>query len=220
LAGDANHQQHASADAGEGEGSGSFGTETKVITSIRHESLKKIKHAADFLLLLLPLLYLAFLVADRYGVWDHLSGLDLVEHVAARFESSYGPDAARRVKVGDREWDPLIALIYKYSHANLPKDRAPKIVARWKSVASAVMTEEGGAVLAQWTAPTTPFAVVFNPKPQMQKDDLMAVGTLADLRDWIQRAKDDRRFWVQDVFLAVFGTLLGFVVFGIERRFQ
>jgi hypothetical protein len=183
-----------------------------------HSSLKRTKRKLEFLLLVLPLSYLVFVVTDRYGIWDRLCGLDLVEAVAARFEESYAPDAARRVVVGDREWTPLISLVYRYSNANLPKDRAPKMVARWRAFSSGVMTGEGGAVIAEWTAPTTPFAVIFNPKPQMETGDLMAVGTLADLRDWIQRAKNDRRFWVQDVFLTLSATLLGFFVFTIERR--
>ena len=84
----------------------------------------------NLVLVVLPFLYLAFIAADRVGVWDYLSGLDDVEHITARFELSYAPNASHPVRVGDREWKPLLKLAHGYSNAQLPPDREPRVIPR------------------------------------------------------------------------------------------
>src|SRR5580704_15141722 len=111
--------------------------------------------------LALPVLYLAFLVADRQGVWSRLQGLDKVDTVAARFEKSYAADASHPVSVGDPEWNPLIQIIYKYSNADLPKDKEPQTVARFKATVSGKQETTDGQLFSEWTAPSTPFAVLY-----------------------------------------------------------
>ncbi len=117
--------------------------------------LRTTKRVLNFVLIVLPLLYLGFIIADRFGVWDRLSGLDDVERIAARFELSYAPDASHPVRVGDAEWKPLLQLVNTYSNAQLPSDKEPRVIARYVAVSSA-RTPPEGPIIAEWTAPSTP----------------------------------------------------------------
>ena len=134
--------------------------------------------------LALPLLYLMFLIADRYGVWSRMRGLDKVEAVATRFEQSYSPDASRPVSVGDPEWKPLIHLIYQYSNVDFPKNKEPRTVARFSATLSGKQTGPEGQVFSEWTAPSTPFAVLYRrwPGQDVPKEDWRIAGTIGDLR--------------------------------------
>jgi hypothetical protein len=42
----------------------------------------------------------------------------MLEDVATRFESSYGPDASRPVTVADKEWGPTMRLINDYTQSD------------------------------------------------------------------------------------------------------
>jgi hypothetical protein len=165
--------------------------------------------------LLLPFFYLAFLIADRENVWSRMRGLDRVESVAIRFEKSYAPGASAPVNVGDPEWEPLIRLIYKYSTADLPKDKPPQVVARFQAVFSVKQGEEDGQDTAEWTAPSTRFAVLYKkwPGQPVPKEDWRIAGTIGDLHAWILRSKDDLRFMVKDVFFVLFSFVVGFSLF-------
>jgi hypothetical protein len=172
-----------------------------------------------FASLILPVLYLVFLLADRAGWWSRLRGLDRVENVADRFEKSYTPDASTPVNIGDPEWVPLIKLIYKYSNAKLPRDKQPQTVGRFQAVASGKLVAGDGQIIGEWTASTTPFAVLSRkwPGADIQKEDYRIVGTIGDLRAWIARSKDDLRFLVKDVFLVLFSFAVGFSLFLHEQ---
>ena len=168
----------------------------------------------------LPLLYLGFLVADRNGVWAHMRGLDKVELVASRFEQSYAPDASHPVSVGDPEWKPLIRLIYKYSNADFPKGREPQTVARLRATLSTEEKGPGGQIISEWTAPSTPLLVLYRkwPGQPVPKEEICTVGTIGDLRTWISRSKDDFRFMVKDVFLVLFSFAVGASLLILEHR--
>jgi hypothetical protein len=178
------------------------------------------KFVLNVVLLILPLLYLGFIFADRFGVWDRLGGLDLVEHAATNFELSYAPDASTPVRLGDKEWVPLLKLTYKYSNAQFPTDKQPLLFARFVAISSG-RTPSEGPVLGEWTAPSTPLALLYRDWPghgDIQLADYRVVGTIGDLREWISKAKDYRRFLVQDVFLGTFTPLLGFALFLIDWK--
>jgi hypothetical protein len=138
--------------------------------------------------------------------------LDEVETVAARFEQSYARDASHPVSVGDPAWKPLIKLIYKYSNADLPKDKEPQTVARLSATLSGEQKDPNGQLVSEWTAPSTRFMVLYRrwPGQTVPKEDWRVAGTIGDLRSWILRSKDDLRFLVKDVFF----VLLSFVVGG------
>lgn len=181
--------------------------------------LGKTKFVLNLVLLILPFLYLGFILADRAGVWDRLGGLDLVEQAAARFELSYAPDASKPVRVGDKAWEPLLKLVYGYSHAQFPAEKTPRVIGRSVAVSSSRLPEEG-PVEAEWTAPSTPLLLLYRDWPgnTVPREDYRIIGTIGDLREWISKAKDYRRFLVQDVFLGTFTPLLGFAVFLIDRK--
>jgi hypothetical protein len=182
--------------------------------------LKSAKRVLSIVLIILPVLYLGFLIPDRCGVWDRMSGLSLVEDLEARYQISYGTDAGPIIRVGDKEWQPLLCLIRRYG-VKLPADGQPKMIVRYKAVDSARVPAEG-PIVAEWTAPSTPIVVVFrdvtDAKESVPREDAAIIGTIGDLQNWILRAKDDRRFWVQDVFLGIFGPLLGIVIFLIDWK--
>ena len=178
------------------------------------------KFVLNVLLLILPFLYLGYILADRIGVWDRLERLDLVEHAATNFELSYAPDASTPVRLGDKEWAPLLKLTYKYSNAQFPNDKQPLLFARFVAISSG-RTPSAGPILAEWTAPSTPLALLYHEWPghgDIQPADYRVVGTVGDLREWISKAKDYRRFLVQDVFLGTFTPLLGFALFWIDWK--
>jgi hypothetical protein len=183
--------------------------------------LRKAKRALNLVLVVLPFVYLGYIVADRAGVWDHLCGLDSVEQVAVRFQSSYAPDASHEVKVGDEAWEPLLRLMYRYSNASFPPDKSPRVLARSVAVASSIIPAEG-PLIAEWTAPSTPLLLLYRDWPgnKVPPEDYRIIGTIGDLPEWINRARDHRRFIVQDLFLSIFTPLLALVVFWIEGKVE
>lgn len=89
------------------------------------------KRFLEFLLVfLLPALILGFIVTEHMGVWDSWLGLNEVERIATRFETSYAKDVDRWVDPGEPGWQPLLGLIRRYSAASIPKDREPRGLAR------------------------------------------------------------------------------------------
>jgi hypothetical protein len=71
------------------------------------------------------------------------------------------------VREGDAEWSPLIALVRVYSHADLPANRKPKVLARHR----ALLSEEipgptvGPMPLAEWTSLATPLLLIYKDWP-------------------------------------------------------
>jgi len=191
----------------------------RVTLTFDHQNMPRTRFLLRIASLVLPILYLIFLLADRAGVWSRLRGLDLVENVATRFEKSYGPDASAPVKVGDQEWEPLINLIYKYSRADFPKDKNPEVVARFQAVLSGKQETPEGQLIAEWTAPSTPFVVIYRkwPGQSIPREDYRIAGTIGDLRSWVARSKDDARFLAKDVFLVLFSFVVGFSLLLVEH---
>jgi hypothetical protein len=190
----------------------------------RKTKLKKTKRVLTAVTLLLPFLYLGFIVADRFGVWDRLTGLYLVEQVSQRFDLSYADDASHPVRVGDKTWDPVMKLIFRYSKAHFDESKTPRVVARFQASLS-TRTPEQGPVFAEWTAPSTPIVVIYQDWPTntgkgIPPEQFCIVGTIGDLRDWISKEKDRRKFLVQDIFLGTFGPLLGVLVFILEKTIE
>jgi len=81
-------------------------------------------------LVLLPVIYMLLVLAEHYGVVDHLRGLDKVKAVADNFNLSYAANASTPVYPSDAAWRPLMAMIAKYSNAKLRLDKTPQTVAR------------------------------------------------------------------------------------------
>lgn len=169
--------------------------------------------------IIIPLCVLTFVISMRAGIWDWWLGIDKVVKVAENFETSYAPDACRPVRAGDPAWKPLLKLIDKYSIANLPKDRKPKVFARSVAILSQKI-DMGPGVIAEWTAPSTPIVLIYRDWPgrAVPPQDYRIVGTLGDLRTWINRSRDDFRFFMQDILLAVLSVTLGAIIWLAETR--
>ena len=73
------------------------------------------KRALELILYVLPVVYVGFVIGDRAGLWDRLRGLDEVERVAARLETSYATNVVRQIKPEDKAWRPLLSLIQRYT---------------------------------------------------------------------------------------------------------
>ena len=101
-------------------------------------------------------LSIVFAISTYLGFWNFLRGDNLLADVAARFDKSYTENAAMPVIRGDKEWAPLMRVITKYSHAQLPTDKEPRVFARLPAVISA----KNEAARAEWTAPTTPITLI------------------------------------------------------------
>jgi hypothetical protein len=158
----------------------------------------------------LPALALVAVVSLRTPLWDWLFGLDVAERAVASFEKSYGPDASIPVTPGDDAWHPLQRLIRTYTTATLPHDREPKVLARNVAVASA-KTNVDARRIAQWTAPTTPVWLIYRewPGQEVPLEDAVIIGTIADLRNWVEQYRERIRFIVQDVVLTLLSVTIG-----------
>jgi hypothetical protein len=171
------------------------------------------KSKLDLAVLLIPLLGVAFIVLERRGVRDHVRGLDRAEEAAKRFDLSYAPGASAPVREGDAEWSPLITLIRKYSQADLPANREPKVLARNRALSSAEIPGSSGSPIpfAEWTSPGTPLILIYKDWPgnEVQKEDYRIVGTIGDLHSWIERSKSDFHSNVMDIILTVAILALG-----------
>jgi hypothetical protein len=174
----------------------------------------------EFVVTCLPVLALLFVIGERTGVWDKLRGLDLVEDVANRLDTSYAANVVRQIGPDEKAWKPLIALIYRYSTTKFPKDKQPRMVARALAVASAKL-DLGGGRFAEWTAPSTPFMILYGDWPTtgrpLSNSDVWIAGTLGDLRTWIAQSKSDLRFVVMDVSLVLITISLGLLLWRINH---
>jgi hypothetical protein len=153
---------------------------------------------------LLPLIVLGFIVAERFGLSDWLFGHGYVLQVASRFETSYATDIDRQVGPDEEAWKPLLRLIRKYSTANLPADKQPMVLARNRALASGYQ-KIGPDIVAEWTSPATPMILIYSEWPgnTVPREDTRIVGTIGDLRSWVERSRSDFRFLVQDLLLTI-----------------
>jgi hypothetical protein len=184
-------------------------------------------HVAKLILLLPLVLYLAFIIPERNGYWNRLTGLNLVQQIAERFERSVGPEDAVPVRTGDKEFEPLIELIKRYSTTKLAKDKTPTVVVRFQAkVYDSYGLGDGRA--AQWTSPVTPIAVMYYDWPNVRFPDghvpaeqFAIVGTLGDLHEWISKSREDRHFMIVDLLLVgLVPILLGLYEFFVETHYE
>jgi hypothetical protein len=103
------------------------------------------------------------------------------------------------LRKGDQR--PLLRVITKYSHAQLPTDREPRVFVRSVAVASA----QSEAARAEWTAPTTPIWLLYKEWPgHVTPDDYRIVGTIGEFHNWIRNDEADFDFLVRTI---LFGAL-------------
>jgi hypothetical protein len=163
----------------------------------------------------MPAVYLIFVITDHYEVWDEIRGLNEVKAVAARMNISYAEEK-RQYWPSDKEWKPTLALITRYTNAQLPRGKSPVMIARYKAVASAKIDITPGA-FAEWTAPTTPLVLLYR-DPPLSMGDAVVVGDIGDLFIWIDKSRSDFRFLIQNVLLGIFSLSLGVLIWTVEHR--
>jgi hypothetical protein len=195
---------------------------------VRTRKSKVTLHVAKLILFLPLVLYLVFVALEKRGYWDHLRGLDLAQQIAERFEKSVGPDDAIPVRAGEREFEPIIALIREYSATKLADDKTPQVIARFQAkVYDAQLLGESG-ILAQWTSPATPIAVLYVdwphekiPNNSVPVGQYAIVGTLGNLHEWIARSHEDFHFWIVDLLLVgVVPLMVGLYEYFVELRYE
>jgi hypothetical protein len=193
--------------------------------------MRKSKTALHFakLVLFVPLvLYAAFIIPEKYGYWDRLNGLDQVQQIAERFERSVGPDDAVPVRAGDKEFEPTLALIRKYSATKLAADKTPQMIVRGQAKVYDAQPGIEEGKLAQWTSPATAILVLYYDWPNVRfpsgtvpKDQFAIVGTLGNLHEWIARSHEDFHFWIVDLILvAIVPFIVGLYDYRVERRYE
>lgn len=164
---------------------------------------------------LTPLLFLMFVFGEHEGIWDKWRGLDSVIAVAERFETSYENGIDRRVEKDEEAFEILLELINKYSLTTLPPHKRPTAIMRLKAIQSSKI-HTGPSRIAEWTAPSTPIILIFGKiKQKMENEDVVIVGTIGDLRDWVEKCQSDLRFFVSDV---AFTVVAFFVALGAWSR--
>lgn len=158
-------------------------------------------------------------------IFEHFSFFDnyfrktnLLQKVADNFSTSYS-NVQRVYRPADKEWEPLIKLIYRYSKANFPDDKIPLVVARYPAISSS-KTIIGTSTIAEWTAPTTPFFVLYKEWPgnEIGNEDYRIAGTVDDLSSWIIRDKDAFRFKINDVVFAGISLIMIIITAIFSRK--
>jgi hypothetical protein len=171
--------------------------------------VRDLKFIARWLGVVFSAVSMLFAISVYLGVWSEWRGDNLVAAVAARFDKSYSEDASRPVRPGDKEWSPLIRIIKKYSRANLPTDKEPRVFARAVAVAS-VKVEASGF---EWTAPTTPIYLIYRDWPgggaPIPPSDFRIVGTIEDLHTWIRNDTADFDYLVRTIIFGILSLCVG-----------
>lgn len=150
------------------------------------------------------------LLFEHFGGLDRWLEIPLLNSVATRFEQSYGPGASRPIRPHDKEWTPTIRLIREYTRTTLPRDRQPLVIARAQALLSA-QEPIGKGQIVQWTAPSTPVLLLYKSWPgnkvKLSDEDARVVGTIGDLRSWINEYRNSWRFYINDLLFAVLATV-------------
>lgn len=154
------------------------------------------------------ILALVILIFEWSGGLDRLLKIPLLDAVASGFELSYGPEASRPIRPSDKKWAPTIKLIREYTRTKLPTDRQPLVIARYQAVLSA-QEPIGKGQFVQWTAPSTPIVVLYKKWPgnSIAPEDYRIVGTIGDLRSWINEYRDKWKFYVSDLLFAILALI-------------
>ena len=159
----------------------------------------------------LSILSVIFALLTYVGAWRGLRGDNLVADVAARFDKSYAEGASNPVRPDDKEWKPLIRIISRYTNADLPRDLKPVVFARFAAISSAKV-EAGDKVLAEWTAPTTPVALLYKEWPghgSVSPEFHRVVGTIQDLHEWVRKDEADFDFLVRTIIFGLLSASVG-----------
>jgi hypothetical protein len=172
---------------------------------------KNIKFILRWTGVLVSALSIVFAILTFYGVWSYLRGDTLLYYLAERLDTSYA-EVSRQVRPADKEWQPLIRVIKKYTRAKLPGDREPLVFTRSGAVASAKI-EAGPNTFAEWTAPTTPISLLYKDFPKsgsgIGPEDVVVVGTLQDLHNWIHDDEVGFDFLFRTIILGVLSACVG-----------
>jgi hypothetical protein len=151
-----------------------------------------------------------FAIGTYFEVWNHLRGDTQLADLAARLDSSYA-QVSRQVRPGDQEWRPLIRVIKTYTRAALPRDRKPVMFMRDRAIVSFQQSLVGNEI-AEWTAPTTPIMLLYRDvydQHTLPPNDVVIVGTIQDLHDWIRRDETDFDFRIRTILFGLLSALVG-----------
>jgi hypothetical protein len=174
----------------------------------RNRLTTNFKFIVRWLGVIVSALSVIFAILTYLGLWNFLRGDNLLADVAARFDRSYAEDAGLPVRPGDKEWRPLMRVVTRYSHAQLPTDKQPRVFARSVAVTSA----RNEAARAEWTAPSTPIMLLYKEWPGhglVTPDDYRIVGTIEDLHNWIRNDEADFDFLVRTIIFGVLSLCVG-----------
>jgi hypothetical protein len=168
---------------------------------------------------ILPVLILGFVISERTGFWDRYFGLNHVLEFATRLETSYAEGVDRQLRPGQPGWDAMLTLIRRYSPAQLPTNREPKLLGRSVAVTSAKLDLDGGK-FAEWTAPSTPIILIYIEWPGqiVTPADYRVVGTIGDIRTWVDKRRSDFHFLTRDILLSMAGIVVGVILWLSEHR--
>ncbi len=171
-------------------------------------------HIARWLGVAISIVSVGFAVMTYFGAWNYLRGDDLVAEVAARFDKSYSNGASAPVRRTDKEWQPLLRVITKYTHTELPHDREPFVFARLPAVFSAKSETDDHQIFSEWTAPTTPTVLLYKewppgPGQTVPLEDGRIVGTIQDLHEWIRTDEADFDFLWRNVAFGLLSACVG-----------
>lgn len=167
-----------------------------------------------------PLIILLYSVGEHFGFIDRFLGNDDVMGIYERFNTSYDPSIDRKVGSDEPGWARAMTLIRKHSAAKIEFIDEKMILARSVATVSGKVDLPNGKY-AEWTAPSTPLLLVNSEGEKMDgfvSEDVQIVGSIGDLKLWVEQDQLSRRFLFQDIFSPLAAAILAIILWKIEHR--
>jgi hypothetical protein len=172
----------------------------------------------EILAAIVTIMSVCSVVALHFGAADYFLDLAPAIEVAQHYDKSYSvEDGPYMLHPDSSSWPIMMRLIGWYSIARIDEARA-QTIGRAPAIAAGEIPV--GSATAEWTAPGTPILVLYGRVDNgstVGPNDAVVVGSIQDLHDWIQRARDDFRFWVTDVAIGSVSAVLAVLLLWREN---
>ncbi len=183
-----------------------------------------IKHLIKiFLLAVIPLFVLGFNVFEKTEIYTFIFKIGGVESaIINKLTTNYGnPKRLIITRHDDKEFDHLWRLIKKNTKNPIPNWK-PKIICRLAvdNGTFVILPDKGKVILVPESTPVLALKRTYQEVSQGKatKDDSFMVGTIGDLKEWLEIKKKNIRAKV-DILITVISIFLGFSIeFGFKQK--
>jgi len=179
------------------------------------------KTVAGILACILPAIVVSYGLGDYFGWWDQVSGRSIAGRGAARLASGKGyPDMY--IYQEELEFPPLKRIIDQ--HSVNPQLIARRAASQEPTLITCTPIRRDKTTLPKgwpdffFVPSSSPVLYVYGDSraSTFNSNQVIWVGTLADLPRWIDASRNSERFWVSTIILGIMGILVAILQF--ERR--